>query len=199
MKKNEKFSRPSRRCVTSFHARFREYFYIFLSCLLFCFDRRFHLRVWLLFYFLHISLFCVLRARISTPRFVLFVCLFVFFVGTDCWRFRSQSFDFYDARGGFLSGFYIVVFMSVCYYFNIGFRLCWRWQAMVELFPWDFLVSSDCYRVFTSFFLQFCRVGNGSNPVFPGSTRTLSSFGRFYWVLLGFTGFYWVLLGFTRF
>ena len=84
MKKNEKFSRPSRRCVTSFHARFREYFYIFLSCLLFCFDRRFHLRVWLLFFFLHISLFCVLRARISTPRFVLFVCLFVFFVGTDC-------------------------------------------------------------------------------------------------------------------
>ena len=49
------------------------------------------------------------------------------------------------------------------------------------------------------FFLQFCRVGNGSDPVFPGSTRTLSSFGRFYWVLLGFTGFYWVLLGFTRF
>ena len=35
MKKNEKFSRPSRRCVTSFHARFREYFYIF--CLFFVF------------------------------------------------------------------------------------------------------------------------------------------------------------------
>ena len=73
-------------------------------------------------------------------------------------------------------------------------------------FKWVLVGYIEFYMVLQSFngfewvstgFIGFYRVSTGSTASLRTKVVYISSFTRFYWVLLGFTGFYWVLPGFT--